>query len=94
MTRCMMSELCRADAENDEGAQVVGPTTSPGESIFQHGTRIGIADGISSDHWLHDSTSTTWTRMIMIAHRELYHPSEVRRKTAMGLGLTLLGIPG
>jgi len=47
-----------------------------GESIFEHGSKMGLLGEEIKDYWIYDSTAATWTRMIVEPRRDYYHPSE------------------
>ena len=47
-----------------------------GASIFDHGSPMGMIPDESADRWDRDLSTATWTRSIVVARREFYHPSE------------------
>ena len=54
----------RGESENQDG------------SIFDHGSRMGLIPGEDEDRWLHDEKTATWTRVIRVPRKTLYHPGE------------------
>ena len=87
--RLLMSVLCGEDVSGDtRGLQSDREESEdPGGSIFDHGSRMGLIPGEDVDHWLRDEVTATWTRVIRVPRRSMYHPSEGIADQVEGLSL-------
>ena len=87
--RLLMSVLCGEDVSGDtRGIQPDrAESEDPGGSIFDHGSRMGLIPGEDVDHWLRDEVTATWTRVIRVPRRAMYHPSEGIADQEEGLSL-------
>ena len=62
----MMTELCDEKSTADQ----------MGASIFDHNSPIGLEVEENEDRWIHDVAAGTWTRVIVVPRRTMFHPSE------------------
>jgi len=63
----MMAELCEDDKANADPV---------GASIFDHDSSMGLGLDETVDRWVHDVAAGTWTRIIVVPRKTMYHPSE------------------
>ena len=47
-----------------------------GESIFEPASRVGLEASAAKDHWQYDPSKSSWTRFIVVARVEFFHPGE------------------
>ena len=62
----MMAELC----DDKDTADPVGA------SIFDHDSSRGLELKETEDHWIRDVAAGTWTRVIVVPRKAMFHPSE------------------
>ena len=62
----MMAELCD---EKDKEDPV-------GSSVFDHDSTIGLGLDENEDHWIRDAAAGTWTRVIKVPRKRMFHPGE------------------
>ena len=62
----MMTELCDEKSTADQ----------MGASIFDHDSPIGLEVEENEDRWIHDVAAGTWTRVIVVPRKTMFHPSE------------------
>ena len=62
-----MTELCEDDKANADPV---------GASIFDHDSCMGLGLDETVDHWVRDVPVGTWTRVIMVPRKVMFHPSE------------------
>ena len=53
------------------------------ESIFDYGSKMSQLPYAEGDYWVHDKTTATWTRVIMVPSKEFYDPSEGLERSSM-----------
>ena len=62
LTECMVAHYCEDEPTEDNS----------GESIFESDSLMGLPLEEREDHWIHDETIATWTRIIVVPRKELH----------------------
>ena len=71
-----MTEFGDDDSSDDtEGGLTLGEG-NVGESIVEHGSRLGLEPEEVEDYWYYNAAAATWTRTIVVPRVEFYLPSE------------------
>ena len=78
MKECMVARYCEGEPS--------------GESIFESDSLIRLPLDEREDHWMHDETTATWTRIIAVPRKGFYYPSE-RSQARFGTILQYCTLP-